>query len=120
MALILINIYLYRVIQNNLLSLKRYILGHILRRFFLYEKFVRSLVFKLQEEIISTDRVGDGQEQCSWLDADALRTLTGCIHTFIKTHFFFFFLLLPFPSIALSICFSHTLNMLISLNYKLE
>ncbi|CAL1671735.1 unnamed protein product [Lasius platythorax] len=38
---------LYRVIQNNRLSLKCRIPDFILRRFFLYQNFIRSLVFKL-------------------------------------------------------------------------
>jgi len=53
----------------------------------------------------------------SQLDASALRA--GCIligiHTFIKTRFF-----LLFSSTTLSLCLSHTLNIIISLNYKLE
>ncbi|KMQ87593.1 pol-like protein [Lasius niger] len=38
---------IYRVIQNNRLSLKCRIPDFILRRFFLYQNFIRSLVFKL-------------------------------------------------------------------------
>jgi len=40
------------VSQNNLLSLKYRIPDVILRRFFLCQNFVRSLVFKLVKEIV--------------------------------------------------------------------
>lgn len=38
---------IYKVVQNNFLSLKIRTFGHILRRFLLCQKFVRSFVFKL-------------------------------------------------------------------------
>ena len=115
----------YRMIQNNLLTLKGHILGRILRQFFLYENFVRSLVFKLQEEIVYTrytifirgSRIENGQERRSRLDVRGVHWPDAFM--FIKTCSFFSLLLLSFLYHIISLSL-HTLNMLISLNYKLE
>ena len=73
----------------NILSLKCHIPLIILRQFFLCQNFVRSLVFKLQEEIAYHGlRIGDGQERRLRLDADALRTGRTEGHTLKKKNAF--------------------------------
>jgi len=102
----------YKVIQNNLFSLKEHILDHILRWFFLYKNFVRNLVFKLQEKIFKVSWVVYRKRVRA-----ALMVRCGCfthgahidqMHlTYVKTRFFFFPLLLSFPFIALSLSFTY-------------
>jgi len=116
-------ILIYRTIQNKRLSLVKY---HILdlRRFFLYENFVRSfqITRRQVDRIVSESYRGDEQRR-SRLDTSALcaeRILIGRIRKISIYKILFFFFSTYFSPLLLSLCLSHTSNMLILLNYKLE